>query len=548
MSDRNSLFNEIRRLFSIDSRIDPVKFQNLVSAVAPNEAKSIESELALSVNTGGDLRNQTETPMMYIKKELASNTPEWMPGEDFEDYNEDVIPICTYRKMSLDPQIALGMLLIKGFVSTLKYKLKTEDPKVLAVTDYVLGRVHNQIVKEMIDTSFELGFAFFEKVWQSEKVKLVQKNSDGEPYTVYSGEILSLKKVKNLDLEKGYSFYQKAGVDEISYVEQDQTVIGARNLDTAIRIPRHKLVWFALDQKYSNIFGRPRYKIAYESWFYTRKVYNLMLSHLRRTGSPPSFAKFPSGATNIGGKQVDNNTIAEMVLKKLDSQSSIGLPSDPHQNSDKAKWEAGFMEIKNSDPGPYLKVLELLFRQKIAALGIPDSLLVGDAAYSTLDAVVDLLMIMIEDLVEQTENTIRRDLVDYVVEYNFGPEALTSFEYNIDRTGLGRTKLLKDIVVNLIRFNGSQGDLKPIISADLSKIFEEMNIPVSSYENLFRIPEEIKKMKEDEMKLKKDAAKQKSESMLKKAQNQEDTNGVNRVNKTDRSDEGRRTNKENIAE
>lgn len=548
MSERNLLFNEIRRLFSIDSRIDPVKFQNLVSAVTPDEAKTIENELGFSVNTGGDLRNQVETPMMFIKKELATNSPEWMPGEDFEDYNEDVIPVCTYRKMSLDPQIALGMLLIKGFVSTLKYKLKTEDAKVLAVTDYVLDRVHNQIVKEMIDTSFELGFAFFEKVWQNEQVKIVKKDPDGQPYTVFSGNVMSLKKVKNLDLEKGFSFFQKAGVDEISYVEQDQTIIGARSVDTAIRIPRHKLVWFALDQKYSNIFGRSRYKIAYESWFYTRKVYNLMLAHLRRTGSPPSYVKFPNGAINIAGRQVDNNTIAEMILKKLDSQSSIGIPSDLHQGSDVPRWEAGFMEIKNSDPGPYLKVLELLFRQKIAALGIPDSLLVGDSAYSTLDAVVDLLMIMIEDLVEQTENTIRRDIVDYIVEYNFGPDALTSFEYKIDRTGLGRTKLLKDIVVNLIRFNGSQGDLKPIISADLSAIFEEMNIPVSAYESLFRIPEEIRKMKEDEMKLKKDAAKQKGESMLKKAQNQEDTNGVNRVNKTDRSDEGRRTNKENVAE
>lgn len=540
---------EIMNMFSKDRRIDPVVFESVLNRIDPNASSEIETEMrhSFSNNTGGDLRTMENTPSLFIKKELATNEPQWSEPV-FEDYNEDVIGVCTYRKMSLDPQIALGMLLIKGFVSTLKYKVKSQDRKVEAVVDYVLSNKHNTLVKELIDTSFELGYAFCEKVWQNEKVRLEELDTEGNPSVVYSGYIMSLKKVKNLDTEQGFSFYKKAGVDEIDHVEQDQTTIGAYNVDnTKVVIPRHKLVWFALDQKYSDIFGRSRYKMAYESWFFTRKIHNLMLAHLKRTGSPPSFVRFPNGDTEIDGRRVNNNIVAQRILAKLDGQASIAIPSMTYPNSEVPLWEAGFLEIKNSDPSPYLKVLEFFYRQKIAALGIPDALLVGDAAYSSLDALTDLLMIMIEDLVEQIENTIRRDLVDYIVEYNFGPEALTSFTYEIDRTGLGRTKLLKDIIVNMIRFNGGQGDLKPTITADLSKVFEEMNIPVASYESLFKVPDELKDWRKELEKMKA-SSKPQGRNPLKEAAQQEDTNGANRVNKTDRSDEGRRTNKENIAE
>ena len=92
---------EIMNMFSKDRRIDPVVFESVLNRIDPNTSSQIETEMrhSFSNNTVGDLRTMENTPSLFIKKELATNEPQWSEPV-FEDYNEDVIGVCTYRKIS----------------------------------------------------------------------------------------------------------------------------------------------------------------------------------------------------------------------------------------------------------------------------------------------------------------------------------------------------------------------------------------------------------------------------------------------------------------
>jgi hypothetical protein len=485
MSD--NVLKVLTDIFTKDPRVNPVEFQGFIHSIDKKTTDSIGEYLKASNPTGGNLRSEESNLSKFsIKGELATNDPsQSMP--EYETWNEDIITSCTYKKMRNDPQILASMRLIKGIVSTLSYEIETTDPRMEAVVSYVLDDVHALLIKTMIDRSFEIGYSFFEKVWQDEKIDLFHYDSDGNKVTSFRGNILSLKKVKSLDPDEGFRFFKERGTDEILYVEQNQSFVNSELGATTVVIPRQKLVWFALDQVHSDVFGRSRFKIAYEPWFFTRKVYNYMLAHIRRAGSPPSYAKFPGGVTIIDGRPVDNNKIAQQILRSLDSQSSVAWSSEPYPTADGggSRWDVGFMDIKNSSPQPFLDVLEILFRQKVLSIGVPDSLIIGDTAYAQMDAAIDLLMQLLEDLLDQLERCIKTDVVDYIVAYNFGQDKTSKLKYRIDRNGLGKIKLMKDVLINLIRFEGSQGDFKPRAVADTAALFRKFGVSTVKFDDAY---------------------------------------------------------------
>ena len=526
----NDVLQKIADIFTKDPRVNPVEFQSFIHGYDKQDTQAIGDFIKASNPTGGNLRfEKSEDKAFSIKGELATNDPsQSMP--EYETWNEDIISTCTYKKMRNDPQILASMRLIKGIVSTLSYELETTDDRMKAVVGYVLDDVHALLIKTMIDRSFEIGYAFFEKVWQDERIDIFHYDDEGNKVTSFRGPIMSLKKVKSLDPDEGFRYFKERGSDEIAYIEQNQSFSSQYNDTLTVRIPRQKIVWFALDQVHSDIFGRSRFKIAYEPWFFTRKVYNYMLAHIRRAGSPPSFVKFPGGVTMVNGVQVDNNKIAKDILRSLDSQSSVAYPSDLWDAKDKSRWDVGFMEIKNSSPQPFLEVLEVLFRQKVLAIGVPDSLIIGDTAYAQMDAAIDLLMQLLEDLLDQLERAIKTDVVDYIVAYNFGQDKVSKLKYKIDRNGLGKIKMMKDIIINLIRFEGSQGDFKPKSVADLSTMLRNLGMPTVPWDDRYQ-----EKVSENA----------KSKDMVKEDVKNSGAN-ERRVNPTDRSGEDRPSKKKDI--
>lgn len=487
----------------------------------PTSRLTVEKQEAFSISnpalTKFQIRGATVRPgfrSSFLNEKLRNEPNEY---REYEDYNPDAIPLKTYKKISLDPQISLGMFLLKGWVGGLKYSVDSSDPELKAVVKYALDKIWAELIRNSLDALI-YGFQFAEKIWQREDVELDDfLRDDEEKKTIFSGKIVTYKKIKFLDPDQNFKYYKDTN-DEISRIVQRQ-----RGSDVSVK--RDKLFWFALDRKHSGIFGTSRLKSVYEVWYYTKLNYQYLLKDNEKRGAPHLEVRYPMGATLVDGNLMGNDELAVRLVEMLQSQGAVMLPSEETEKGN-PKWSVKYADNRQSNgDSPFLKFIEFSDRKKLQAIGIPDAVLVSGSNFSMADAGGDMLVVIIEDIVNQLEDVIQKDIVEPLVEYNWGPKYISKVRLSIDKSGLGRRRLFKEILINMMRIAASMPGDKPKAMPDIARMCEDMGIPVSVYNQIFN--ENVKG----------DEAETSGESPLTEQQRNEDRNDENiyRPNRTDRT-------------
>jgi hypothetical protein len=499
-----------------------------------------------------DAHNTTPKPKDF--KEVLQNNV-WLRDYEVEVYNDDEIPFHTYQAMSYDTKIALATDLICGFISRLNYSIESPDPEIKALVMASLKPHYTTLVRQMVKESFKYGWLMAEKVWERKQITIKDK---ADPNTkkrkdIFKGWAVIPKKIKVLDPRQAWSYYINPKNDELLRIEQHQSV-------GIVSVPRTKLVWFALDQEYSNIFGRSRYKRAYQAWFYHIAVKQAMLQKLDKTGDPPVGVRFPDGFTMVSGTKVPNDVIADRLLANVTNDKGFVMPSTRDEQGH-LLWDVAYVEIKNDELEGYEEVLDRLDKEKVEGIGLFGNILAGKANYAELDAKEDLLMVLIEDVVDQIEKCIQIDLIDYIVSYNFGPDEIIETNFRMDRNSLGRTKHLKEVLKECLRILASDPSIDAKYFPDIYQMSRDLGIPISTYsENTVRKEEadlKLEGMKEDNLnkKQKREEPPQPNKNpedegaqpdLIKDKQRDEDSNGRDR--KTPDERERERKNKRNITE
>lgn len=405
-----------------------------------------------------------------MREDFVNNWSQALREE--EVYNTDPIPLSTYRSMSFDSKIKLAVDLICGFISRLQYEIVSSDPKKAALVKHAIKNHYSALVRDMVKYGMQNGFMFAEKSWKQERVKIYDEITKEE---IFSGRAILPAKIKTLDPENNFSFYIDTRTDELVRVEQDQT--GA-----VVKAPRKKIFWFALDKEYSNIFGTSRLKSAYQSWYYANGLEMALLAKLDTTGEPILVVKFPTGKSLMDGVVVDNDVIAEQLAQEVQSQKVVKMPSEFDKEGNPI-WDIYYVELKNSENDPYLKALEYFDKKKVESIGLFGNMIVGQGNFSELDAKETMSLVMIESIVYQLEETIQRDLIDWITSYNFGPKWVDDVRIEIDRNSLGRSKALMDILKEMLRIVSTEKTGRPVEMPSIARISHILGVPTEKYEN-----------------------------------------------------------------
>jgi len=255
-------------------------------------------------------------------------------------------------------------------------------------------------------------------------------------------------------------------------------------------VKAEKLVWFALDKQYDNIFGRSRYKAAYPFWYNSKIGNQWALRHLERTGSPILVGRHPNGVTLVQnpGQQpapVENSVIMGQILRSIQSGSRVTMSSERDRDHGEFTWDVNYLEPKDADIKPFLIFEENNERKKLEALGVFSSLVMPGSNFSDADAKLDLLVAILEDLVNQIEMVIRQDVINYLILYNFGEEYINQVQFNIDRGGLGRRNIIKEILSMTLRMASSQGGRYLLRWPDAEAMMKELGIPSAPFKAQF---------------------------------------------------------------
>lgn len=444
--------------------------------------------------------------------------------KELEVYREDPIPLTTYKSMSFNTKIKLGTQLIVGFATRLQFEILSSDPEKAALTKYLVNQHYNQLVRDMVTIGLRNGWWFGEKVWERRTVKITDASTKE---VVFQGRAVVPVKIKSLDPCNNFSYWIDTKSDELVRIEQEQS-------GKIVHVPRKKVMWFTYNKEYSNIFGVSAYRAAYNAWYYGNGLKQAMLMKLDTTGEPILVVRFPTGNNILNGDVIPNDVVAHGIAEKVQNEKTIILPSAVDKESGVEQWDIKYVELKNSENDPYLKAIEFYDKEMVEALGIFGNIIAGEANFSEIDAKEDLTIVMIEGLVDQIERCIQEDLVDWITAYNFGPKHIDDVRIHIDRNSLGRTKMLKDLLVEMMRIASSEKNGRPKKMPSIERIGEALGVPMEDYNNSMdrsMIDKQMEAEKKNQPKPvlapgAKPAAK--PNDAVKEAQRKEDSNGKNR--------------------
>lgn len=490
---RRKQFDYYRLLATASSDPDIVNLEDLekfvVQEVRKNDFDPVVSE---AVNFSGrqidrmlqkgftpekvqDLAIRGASARPGFETSLLSESLRNEPNEDgeFEQFRSDSIPLSTYKKMKRDETIALSLFILKGWITGLKHSIDSSNKQQAAVISKMITPIYSDLIRDLLQ-AVAFGFSFGEKVWQRQDLRVVETDENDKEQTIFSGKVVSICKIKFVDPEENFRYYKDAKTDELVRVTQQQ--FGG---EASVR--RKKLVWFAVDREFSGIFGNSRFKNVYASWYYSNIDNQQMLRHTERCGSPPLKIRYPSGYSQRDGVNVTNLDIAVELGRSYLNQGVAIMPSDRDEDGN-FLWDVDFDDVPNSSNQTFLEVLTRLDAKKSDGLGIPSSVSQsGESTFAEAQAQAEMLLVIVEDLVDQLETVIQRDIVDQLTAFNFGPEFVDDVRFSIDKSGLGRRKLFKDILINQMRIDGANSDWNPKEAPDVRAIMEEFGVPTRSF-------------------------------------------------------------------
>lgn len=432
-----------------------------------------------------------KTPNIFKDARLRYQNPDLTSANSsfagIGEYNPERIPISTYQKMRLDPVMALGTVMIKQQILSQNYRIECSDEQIRAVAKESVRRIYRSTTASMIDGDVVYGFAAGEKVWETVRLKLVEQGESGGKKVVYNDNAVVPRKVK---------FVHPVSVrvirdDKSEEVRKVVQVAGVSINNPVIPkpVPIEKMMWFAPNQEFGNVFGRARYRACYQMWYFSQIIVQYMLKYLERSGSPAIIGRAPLGSTiTEGSESVDNLSYIMQAAAAVSSNAVVALPQQYDKNSKKELWD--IRKLEDQQRGDmFIAVLEYLDQMKMRALGIPDKLGVsaGSSTNAASQTSLDMHLLNEESLIQYIEDAYNEQLVPQIIEYNFPPRRRVPCFLKIERLNFGKRTLMRDIFIRMIMLiaGGIRDGITPSWIPSLKKMAETLDIPGDDYDKIF---------------------------------------------------------------
>jgi len=373
------------------------------------------------------------------------------------EYNPDRIPVATYEKMRMDPQISLATALIELPILAQNFRIDCIDETQAAVVDYAIRPIYRQLIKDML-RAIQFGFATGEKVWEQIKLKIIREDEEGGRSVIFNRYAVVPKKIKFIH-PKSARIIRDEKTEDVAYVTQTQDYYGGDGKRTP-KVKIQDMIWFALDAEYGNFFGSSRYKNVYQAWYWYQIVMQFMLRYLERRGAPAAVGKAPLGSTTkADGTKVSNIDVILNAANALISNSAVAIPSK-HDKHGNPEWDISLLEDQQRGE-LFLDTLKTLNVLKLRGLFVPDKVATSDGSSTnaTTEGHTDVHLLNEEALIQMIQDCLNRQLIPDIIEANFPPSKRLPCTIKIERLNYSKRTLLKEVMLRMIMmYSGSIKD------------------------------------------------------------------------------------------
>ena len=417
--------------------------------------------------------------MTSYKNPLFSSPGPYSPAE----YNPETIDVDTFTLMKRDPQLAVGLSVIKLPVLALNWRVECDDEKIGKTVEWALKKIWRDLIKSSM-TAIEYGFASHEKVWERSKVKISSTTEDGKEKIYRNEDTVYYKKIKPHHPE---SIKMKFD-DKQNLIEIIQEGEGA---NVEVVLPLRKTFLFTNDKEFGNPFGVSRLKNAYKIWYWKELLYQFMMQYYERRGTPPTVITAPPGkSTDSSGTQVDNMELALMLGSSLISSGVAVIPYQPDREGKGNMWAIDL--LTDDARGPmFIEVIKHMDARCLRAIYVPEDVLTHESGggYSSSSVHADVFLMSEKGLISDLEEAIDTQIISPFVEGNYLPEKRKPCHVKMDPLDWNRKIALKEIFIEMLRNIDTQIQMgvPPKIVPDIEKVAEILEIPVETWEEAIDI-------------------------------------------------------------
>ena len=394
-------------------------------------------------------------------------------------YNPDTIPVDTYIKMKQDPQVAIGIAMIKMPVQSLGWTIECEDPSIRAFVEEAINRVWDKLIASML-TAIDFGFASHEIVWELLDIDISSQSSSGRKKTHFTGKAELFKKIKP-HYPSTIRIRTDSKTDEFLGINQ-QAGMGGQ----LITLDADKCFLFSFGDEFGNFFGNSRLKAAYKSWYWKEVLTQFMLRYFERKGSPATVVTHPiGGGYNVDGTEYDNSEIALRIAGNLVENSSVTLPYETDRDGNN-QWNIDY--LKDDRRGEmFVNALNYFSAQILRGLLTPERVMTQDlstGSFSMASSHAEIFLLSLEGLSKEVAGSINRQLIPQLIEFNFKPKKIVSCRIRIEKIQYDRRRILKEIMVEVIRNIGTwaKAGKAPNIMPSLEQMSDVLGVPIVPFE------------------------------------------------------------------
>jgi hypothetical protein len=382
-----------------------------------------------------------EKELFALAQEIGLYKDDTYSRPEEVDFNPEDFDLTVYEKMLKDGQVKAGMDMIKLAVSARGFSVIGDTPETKKYADFINEQFElirgnmEDVLGEML-TALEYGYSCTEKVFAQEDGKIV------------------LKKLKVLNPHSVQVKTDRFG--DIVYVKQS---IGSKE----IRIPAHKVLWYAHDKRFGQPYGNSALRTVYKHWFIKDKMYRFANIAYERYGTPL-----------LVGQVADAKDVGKMksLLSKINGLTGLSI-----SGGDKIEAIQG----TNAD---FIGYIEHHDRKIMESLLVPPMLISTgrgqNGSYALSSNQFDIFIIRLEALQRDLKALMEEEIIRPLVDLNFpNVKAYPSFSFK-PFTDEDKAKLA-DVFQKMITAQ--------VVDASEEWIREELGFPAMSEETRKKIEE-----------------------------------------------------------
>ena len=426
-------------------------------------------------------------------------------GADLGVYNPDTIPIETYKRMQQDPQIAIGLAMIKMPIYSLGWSIECEDHDVREFVEATLSPIWRKLIRSML-TAVDYGFASHEKVWELKDLNIFTNSATQRKTTHFKGKGEVYKKIK-----PHYPSTIRILLDKKT--DEFSGIIQKVGYDFEVKLDANKCFLFSLADDFGNYFGNSRLKPAYKSWYWKEVLTQFMLRYYERRGSPSTVVQHPPGiGIDDSGTEFDNSEMALRIGQSILENSVVTMPFMPDKNGANM-WKLDYLQDEKRGE-MFVNALNYLGSQCLRGLIVPERVMTQDLAtgsYGIASSHAEIFLLSEEGLIMEMEDAINTGIIPDLVTFNFKPQKVLPCYVRIEKIQYDRKRILKEVLVEVMRNMNTmmKEGHAPALVPSISEMGKVLGVPLREFAEEYSVlqgvvPDEEQPKKTKRVPLKKD--------------------------------------------